>query len=50
MPRRHRHRAPPTRPQRWEHLGFHPFHPDEPTDTDLYLLTTEIGATLGALK
>jgi GNAT superfamily N-acetyltransferase len=32
----------------WEHLGFHPFHPDDPTDTDLYLLTTEIKATLSA--
>lgn len=25
----------------WERLGFHPFHPDDPTD-DLYLLTSEI--------
>jgi GNAT superfamily N-acetyltransferase len=31
----------------WERLGFHPFHPDDPTDTDLYLLTSEIEATLG---
>jgi GNAT superfamily N-acetyltransferase len=30
----------------WERLGFHPFHPDDPTDTDLYLLTSEIEATL----
>ena len=30
----------------WERLGFHPFHPDDPTDTDLYLLTAEIEATL----
>lgn len=30
----------------WERLGFHPFHPDDPTETDLYLLTSEIEATL----
>ena len=29
----------------WERLGFHPFHADDPTETDLYLLTTEIAAT-----
>jgi len=34
----------------WEHLGFHPFHPYDPTDTDLYLLTSEIEATLDALE
>lgn len=34
----------------WKHLGFHPFHPDDPTGTDLYLLTTEIEATLRALR
>jgi hypothetical protein len=33
----------------WERLGFHPFHPDDPTETDLYLLTSEIEATLGKL-
>lgn len=33
----------------WERLGFHPFHPDDPTETDLYLLTSEIKATLGPL-
>ncbi|HMJ04202.1 MAG TPA: hypothetical protein VK506_14770 [Conexibacter sp.] len=33
----------------WERLGFHPFHPDDPTDTDLYLLTSEIEATLDPL-
>jgi len=33
----------------WERLGFHSFHPDDPTDTDLYLLTSEIEATLGQL-
>jgi GNAT superfamily N-acetyltransferase len=30
----------------WERLGFHAFHPDDPSDTDLYLLTSEIEATL----
>ncbi|ADB53585.1 GNAT family N-acetyltransferase [Conexibacter woesei] len=33
----------------WERLGFHPFHPDDPTDTDLYLLTNEIETTLSTL-
>jgi len=33
----------------WERLGFHPFHPDDPTETDLYLLTSEIEATLRGL-
>jgi hypothetical protein len=33
----------------WERLGFHPFHPDDPTETDLYLLTSEIEATLSRL-
>jgi GNAT superfamily N-acetyltransferase len=30
----------------WERLGFHPFDPDEPDQLDLYLLTSEIEATL----
>jgi GNAT superfamily N-acetyltransferase len=30
----------------WERLGFHPFAPDEPDQLDLYLLTSEIDATL----
>jgi GNAT superfamily N-acetyltransferase len=30
----------------WERLGFRPFVPDEPDELDLYLLTTEIAATL----
>jgi GNAT superfamily N-acetyltransferase len=30
----------------WERLGFHPFDPDEPEQLDLYLLTSEIQATL----
>jgi GNAT superfamily N-acetyltransferase len=34
----------------WERLGFHPFHPDEPADADLYLLTSEIEATLDGLE
>jgi len=29
----------------WERLGFHAFHPEDPTDTDLYLLASEIQAT-----
>jgi GNAT superfamily N-acetyltransferase len=33
----------------WERLGFRPFHPDDPNETDLYLLTSEIEATLGQL-
>jgi GNAT superfamily N-acetyltransferase len=28
----------------WEHLGFHPFDPDDQANPDLYLLTSEIGA------
>lgn len=30
----------------WERLGFHAFDPDEPSQLDLYLLTSEIQATL----
>jgi len=30
----------------WERLGFHPFDPDDPERLDLYLLTSEIEATL----
>ena len=30
----------------WERLGFHPFEPEEPDQLDLYLLTSEIQATL----
>ena len=30
----------------WERLGFHPFDPVEPNQLDLYLLTSEIQATL----
>jgi hypothetical protein len=30
----------------WEQLGFHPFEPDDPDRLDLYLLSSEIGATL----
>lgn len=33
----------------WEHLGFHPFDPADPDNVDLYLLTTEIEATLRSL-
>lgn len=31
----------------WERLGFHPFDPQDPQQLDLYLLTSEIEATLG---
>jgi predicted N-acetyltransferase YhbS len=30
----------------WKRLGFHPFAPDEPDQLDLYLLPSEIDATL----
>lgn len=30
----------------WERLGFHAFEPEDPDRLDLYLLTSEIGATL----
>jgi GNAT superfamily N-acetyltransferase len=30
----------------WERLGFHPFDPNETEQLDLYLLTSEIDATL----
>ena len=30
----------------WQRLGFRPFVPDEPDELDLYLLTSEIDATL----
>lgn len=33
----------------WERLGFHSFHPDDRSDTDLYLLTSEIEVTLRRL-
>lgn len=33
----------------WERLGFHPFDADDPDSFDLYLLTSEIAATLEAL-
>ena len=37
-----------TQPARgwWERLGFHPFDPKKPDELDLYLLTSEIDATL----
>ncbi len=34
----------------WERLGFHPFDSDDQTAADLYLLTSEIEATLRTLK
>lgn len=36
--------------QWWERLGFQSFHPDDPADTDLYLLTSGIDATLDAIQ
>lgn len=33
----------------WERLGFHPFEPKDPTHPDLYLLSSEITATLEAM-
>ena len=33
----------------WERLGFHAFDPDDPGCLDLYLLTSEIEATLRSL-
>lgn len=33
----------------WERLGFRPLSPEDPADTDLYLLTSEIQVTLEAL-
>lgn len=33
----------------WERLGFHPFDPDDLESFDLYLLTSEIAATLDSL-
>jgi len=30
----------------WERLSFHPFEPDDPDRLDLYLLTSEVAATL----
>lgn len=33
----------------WERLGFHFFHPEDAGSFDLYLLTSEIAATLDAL-
>jgi len=34
----------------WERLGFHPFYPNDPAELDLYLLTSEIEATLRKLR
>jgi ribosomal protein S18 acetylase RimI-like enzyme len=31
----------------WERLGFHSFDPQDPQQLDMYLLTPEIGSTLG---
>ena len=34
----------------WERLGFHPLAPAEPEQLDLYLLTSEIDATLRRIR
>jgi len=34
----------------WERFGFRPFAPDEPEQLDLYLLTSEIEATLRKIQ
>lgn len=34
----------------WERLGFQPFHRDDPTELDLYLLTSEVEATLRKIR
>jgi GNAT superfamily N-acetyltransferase len=34
----------------WERPGFHPFVPDEPDQLDLYLLTSELDATLRRIR
>ena len=34
----------------WERFGFRPFAPDEPDQLDLYLLTSEIEATLRKIR
>lgn len=34
----------------WERLGFHAFDPDEPSQLDLFLLTSEIHVTLQRMR
>ena len=34
----------------WQRLGFHPFYPNNPEELDLYLLTSEIAATLRQIR
>ena len=34
----------------WERLGFHPFYASDPEELDLYLLTSEIAATLRKIR
>ena len=33
----------------WEWLGFSPFEPDDPNALDMYLLTTDVKATIERL-
>lgn len=34
----------------WERIGFHPFAPDDPGQLDLYLLNSDIEATLRQIR
>jgi ribosomal protein S18 acetylase RimI-like enzyme len=34
----------------WERFGFRPFHRDQPDQLDLYMLTSEIEATLRSIR
>jgi GNAT superfamily N-acetyltransferase len=40
----------PTARSWWQRLGFHPFDPSDPEQLDLYLLTSEVQATLAGLR
>lgn len=40
----------PTARTWWERLGFHPLHPGDPSALDLYLLTSEIEATVRKIR
>jgi GNAT superfamily N-acetyltransferase len=40
----------PTARSWWEHLGFRPFYPNDPAELDLYMLTSEIEATLQQIR
>ena len=40
----------PTARTWWEYLGCHPFYPEDPSELDLYLLTSEIEETLRQVR